>query len=167
MSDPDRAQPQLRRLVIFTADLAGFTRFVARTEAEELARILDGWYHVVQTAIEGQGGRVVKFMGDGVLAVFPESEAVAAVECALELRGRTDAPGGLRLGVSLHLAVVAEAALGPARSYDVVGMGVNHAFLLGRGPGLRISEPVYRKLPSERRSSWQKQHPPAIYTHEG
>lgn len=41
--------------------------------------------------------------------------------------------------------------------------GVNQTFLLGRGPGIRISEPLYRALPSAVRSPWVKHKPPAVY----
>jgi hypothetical protein len=35
---------------------------------------------------------------------------------------------------------------------------------MGGGTGVRISEPVYRRLPDDRRGRWQKQKPPATYT---
>jgi hypothetical protein len=58
---------------------------------------------------------------------------------------------------------VIEFGSGPTRAYDVIGRGVNQTFLLGRGTGIRISEPVYRSLPSAARSPWTKHKPPAIY----
>jgi hypothetical protein len=71
----------------------------------------------------------------------------------------------LALGANVHLASVIEGELGTgsSRRRDVVGRGVNHAFVLGRGPGIRISEPVYRSLPSGARSAWIKHKPPAVY----
>ena len=62
---------------------------------------------------------------------------------------------------------MAEAELGLDGTYDVVGMGVIHAFRMGGGAGTRISEPVYRRLPSDRRTPWRKHQPPATYTWEG
>jgi hypothetical protein len=35
---------------------------------------------------------------------------------------------------------------------------------MGGGPGTRISEPVFRQLPSEAREAWNKHRPPATYT---
>ncbi|MBI3183051.1 MAG: hypothetical protein HYZ28_13015 [Myxococcales bacterium] len=72
----------------------------------------------------------------------------------------------VELGANLHLAVVAEGEFGPDddRRYDVLGSGVNHLFLMGGGAGIRISEPVYRQLPNERRKGWRKNRPPATYT---
>ena len=44
-----------------------------------------------------------------------------------------------------------------------MGRDVNQTFLLGRGAGIRISEPVYRALPNSARSPWSKHKPSAIY----
>ena len=118
-----------------------------------------------------RGRRVVKFMGDGVLAVFPEEAALAAVDAATALRTalvelRSDAQWRVDLGASVHLAIVAEGDVGPddVRRYDVFGSGVNHLFLMGGGAGVRISEPVYRQLPNEVRDAWNRHRPPATYT---
>jgi hypothetical protein len=69
------------------------------------------------------------------------------------------------LGANLHIGAVIEGEFGgPSRhGRDVIGRGVNQTFLLGRGAGIRISEPVYRALPSGARSPWRKHKPPAIY----
>jgi hypothetical protein len=68
-------------------------------------------------------------------------------------------------GANVHLATVAEGELGADgdRRYDVVGVGVNHVFTMGGGPGLRLSEPVYRRLPNAQRSGFRKHRPPATY----
>ena len=163
MQNDDGAQPRLRKLVVIAADLAGFTRYVGRTDALAVADWLDRHYRAVDDAVGRHGGRVVKYIGDGVLAVFPEEECVRAVACARELLGLENLSEGLRMGANVHLAEVAEAELGPQRRYDVVGMGVNATFLLGRGPGLRISEPVYRRLENADRGGWRKQRPPTVY----
>jgi adenylate cyclase len=158
------------RLVLLAADLAGFTRAVAALDALSLARFLDTYYERAGEHVARHGGRVVKFMGDACFAVFPEEHAAAAVACAEEMAGDREPVPGARLaitpGVNVHLAVVAEGELGAGadRRYDVVGAGVNHLFRMGSGPGLRISEPVYRRLPNERRSAWRRQKPPATYT---
>ena len=54
-------------------------------------------------------------------------------------------------------------AAGKRVGLDVIGRAVNRCFLLGRGRGIRISEPVYRKLPSGDRSPWDKHRPPTVY----
>ncbi len=159
------------KLVLLTADLTGFARAVASLDALTIATMLDDWYRRAATVIKQRGGRVVKFMGDACLATFPEDTCLGAVDAAGELASTVAALNqtrGLKLdvGVNVHLAIVAEGELGPEDDarYDVLGSGVNHVFMMGRGPGVRISEPVYRQLPDARRGEWDKHKPPAVYT---
>jgi len=159
-----------RKLVLLSADLAGYARWSGNLDAITVATFLNAWYQLCARIIRAKGGRVVKYMGDGCFAVFPEDAAVAAVEAAAALRaelGVLRPPKGPNVDLSskVHLAVVAEGEYGPADDarYDVIGSGVNHLFLMGGAPGVRISEPVYRKLPNGMRSRWEKRQSPATY----
>jgi adenylate cyclase len=159
------------KLVLVSADLAGYTRAAATLDAMSVARFLDAWYRSCAAIVRERGGRVVKFIGDGVLAVFPDERAVDAVDACEQMiaavRAMRDAHAmRVELGANVHTAVVAEGEYGPDddRRYDVLGSGVNHLFLMGGAAGIRISEPVYRSLPNERRGPWSKYRPPATYT---
>ncbi len=162
---------QENKLVLFVADLAGYTRATAALEARAVAAFLDEWYAQCAAVVRTRGGRLVKYMGDACFATFPEDRCADAVDAAMELAA-TIAPLRSRhciaveMGANVHMAVVAEGDFGPAddRRYDVLGSGVNHLFLMGGGAGIRISEPVYRQLPNERRGGWRKNRPPATYT---
>ena len=59
----------------------------------------------------------------------------------------------LDLGANVHMATIIEGEYGAGRSaaFDVIGAGVIHAFRMGAGPGIRISEPVFRRLPNDQR----------------
>jgi adenylate cyclase len=157
--------------VLFAADLAGYARATANLDALAAAAFLDDWYHVCAVAVRDRGGRIVKYMGDGCLAIFDEDAGVNAIDAATQLQSEIDDlkaknPLKVEVGANVHLATVAEGDFGPDddRRLDVVGSGVNHLFLMGGGPGIRISEPVYRKLPNDRRAEWSKHRPPATYT---
>jgi class 3 adenylate cyclase len=161
-----------RKLALLTVDLTGYTRAAAGARAVDVATFLDGYYRLCAMAVKQHGGRVVKFMGDACFAVFPEELAVAAVECALDLQREAPSRSAVlygertpAVGANVHLAIVAEGMLGADddKRYDVFGEGVNHLFRMGGGAGIRISEPVYRSLPNERRGPWQKTKPPATY----
>lgn len=154
------------KLVLFTADLAGYARATADMEALEVAAFLDGWYRALDAIIGAHGGRVVKYMGDGCLATFPAEQCVAAVDAAIEIRRldhRTTAGLPVDVGVKIHLGIVAEGEVGTDRRYDIFGSAVNHLFRMGGAGSLLISEPVYLQLPDERRGPWQH-HPPATYS---
>jgi adenylate cyclase len=152
------------KLVLVSVDLAGYARATASLDALTIAQFLDAWYGACAAALKPRGGRIIKFMGDGCLAVFPGDRAVDAIDAVEELaRGSHTLP--VKLGANVHLAIVAEGDVGPDgdRRYDVLGSGVNHLFLMGGAAGFRISEPVFRQLPNDRRAEWSKQRPPATY----
>ena len=137
-----------------------------------LASLVETFYRAGEEVISSQEGRVVKFIGDGCLAVFEPDDAVRAVDAVEQLRSRVRSIGAdhgveLDLGANVHLSTVAEGDFGLHGTYELVGMGVVHTFRMGSGAGTRISEPVYRKLPSDRRAPWRKRQPPATYTREG
>jgi adenylate cyclase len=148
----------LETLVLFAADLAGYTRTVATRDAIAVAELLDRYYAEVARIVQAHGGRMVKVMGDGCFAVFPAARCVDAVDAGHALLSLDLGEPTLRMGIAIHLAEVASGELGPpgARRFDVVGAGVNHLFRMGGGAGLRISEPVYRMLPDERRAAWRE-----------
>jgi class 3 adenylate cyclase len=161
---------QQQKLVMMSVELAGYTKAFQTKGDEDAARFADEYYRLCDLVLAKKRGDIVKFMGDGCLATFPADASVDAVGAALELqRGLDDVAERhqLRLlfGANIHLAVVVEGSFGAGQSRrrDIIGRGVNQTFLLGRGPGIRISEPVYRQLPNEARAPWNKHKPPAIY----
>ena len=69
---------------IWLSDLRGFTALSDRLPAETVVDILNRYFDCQVSAIRTHGGEVLKFMGDGLLAVFPIEEYVG------------DSPAGLR-----------------------------------------------------------------------
>ena len=158
-------------LVMVLVDLARFTQVISELNLRETTAVLDGFYRAAEDVVVGAAGRVVKFVGDGCLAAFAPEEALSALEAIDTLRERVrdlGAKHGLTMdvGANVHLATVAEVRLGSGAVAELVGPGVVHTYRMGGGPGVRISEPVYRKLPSQRRSAWRRRQPPATYTRD-
>jgi adenylate cyclase len=171
ITDTPRPLFEERRRVLLLADLAGFTRSVASLGSLQIAELVDHFYRIADDVVGAHGGRIVKFVGDGCLAIFDEAHAVDAVTCAHALRERIRTLGpehgvDLDLGANVHMSTVVEGQFGggPTAALDVVGAGVIHTFRMGAGPGIRISEPVYRKQPNDTRARWRKHQPPATYT---
>ena len=150
-------------LVLFTADLAGYARATAQMASLEVAACLESWYRSIDAAIGAHGGRVVKYMGDGCLATFPPEACPAAVETASELVAHCAAGLDVRVGVRIHLGIVAEGEVGADRRYDIFGSAVNDLLRMGGAGSVLISEPVYRRLPDEDRARWQLHPTPATY----
>jgi TolB-like protein/cytochrome c-type biogenesis protein CcmH/NrfG len=142
-----------RRLAaILAADVVGYSRLMGEDETGTLERLKSLRKELVQPKITERKGRIVKLVGDGLLAEFPS--VVEAVQCAVDIQksmsGReTDLPGEqrirLRIGVNLGDIIV--------EGSDIYGDGVNVAArleALADPGGICISgtafETVYGKL---------------------
>lgn len=74
----------VENVTIMFADLRGFTA-LSEANGDTIFDILLNYTKVVNPIVSGHGGFVDKWVGDGVLAVFPSADA--AVYCAIELQG--------------------------------------------------------------------------------
>jgi class 3 adenylate cyclase/CheY-like chemotaxis protein len=90
---------------LFT-DIVGSTELLARLEQRKGERLLSGHFRVLRDQIERRGGRVVKTLGDGLMAAF--ITARDAIECAVaiqrasacQINGTAHGPLSIRVGVS-------------------------------------------------------------------
>ena len=79
-----RGRTETIRAVIWYSDLQGFTRLTDTLPSAEILALLNEYAEPLVEAITGEGGEVLKFMGDGVLAIFGGREPPDA--CAAALR---------------------------------------------------------------------------------
>lgn len=108
-----------RRLAaILAADVVGSTRLIEQDEAGTLAALRGRRTGILEPLVAAHYGRIVKVMGDGMLAEF--ASAVNAVDCAVELQERMSAANQefapdrqivLRIGVNLGDVVVEDGDL--------------------------------------------------------
>ena len=130
------------RAVVWFSDLTGFTRISDATDAEAVLALLNTYAEAQVEAIEALGGHVLKFIGDGILAFFPDDDPALAcrraLDAAIATRNRIDAlneeraAAGLpitRPHVALHVGELLYGNLGSARRLDftVLGAAVNEA----------------------------------------
>lgn len=71
--------------VICYFDLQGFTGMSQKIEGEALLAMLNDYFGLVVAQIEKNGGNVLKFMGDGLLAIFDREKLSDAAERALKM----------------------------------------------------------------------------------
>lgn len=83
-----RGQAERIRAVIWSSDLTGFTKISEEIGTEELLALLNAYTGELIGAIASHGGEVLKFMGDGLLAIFPDGAAEAALEAARDSEAR-------------------------------------------------------------------------------
>jgi adenylate cyclase len=116
-----------RRLAaILAADVVGYSRLIEQDEAGTLSALKQRFREILQPLVVKHHGRIVKIMGDGVLAEF--ASAVHAVDCAIQLQIQMTAANAqvpddrgivLRVGVNLGDVAVDDG--------DLFGDGVNVA----------------------------------------
>jgi adenylate cyclase len=139
----DFAQGSERELAILFADIRGFTALAEGRLPYDVVFVLNRYFAAMGRAVEAAGGRVDKFIGDGVMALFgietdPRAacrEALAAArlmserleELNLSLRGEIDQP--LRIGIGIHIGptIVGEMGYGSATAITAIGDAVNTA----------------------------------------
>ena len=139
----DFAQGSEREIAILFADIRGFTALSEGRLPYDVVFILNRYFAAVGRAVESAGGRVDKFLGDGVMALFGiESgaqqgcrEALTAARLMSErmgelnasLRGEIERP--LRIGIGIHAGpiIIGEMGYGGATAMTAIGDAVNTA----------------------------------------
>jgi adenylate cyclase len=132
-----------REVAVLFADLRAFTRLSEGRLPYDVVFVLNQYFRATGEAIEAQGGRVDKFIGDGIMALFgvdrdPQAacrQALAAARAmafALEQLNQElahDLPEPLRIGIGLHVgpAILGDMGYGRASSLTAVGDTVNVA----------------------------------------
>jgi class 3 adenylate cyclase len=120
------------------ADLRGFTALSETSPPSAVISALDAWFDRIAGSVHAFGGEVLKFMGDGALAIFPVAglspggacdaalKAVAAARAGMarldEARGR-EGLAPLPFGVALHLGQVLWGNIGAADRLDFTAIG--------------------------------------------
>src|SRR6185312_14721747 len=128
-----RGDVETLRAVIWFSDLRGFTEMSARRTPTEIVSVLNELFDCQVPAIERHGGKVLKFIGDGLLAIFPvqddvtsrcEAALAAATEAFAALDARnTRASEPIRFGLALHVGEVAYGNIGGASRLDFTAIG--------------------------------------------
>ncbi len=154
------------RAVIWVSDMRGFSERADRLLPGETTAMLNLYFEALAGAVTAEGGDVLKFIGDGLLAVFPtgSGEAEAAVRALRAARaglarlarlneappeGLAAAALPLETGIALHLGEVFFGNVGaPDRlDFTVIGAAVNEAARVealtkALGRPILLTEPV-------------------------
>jgi adenylate cyclase len=139
----DLAEGSEREIAVLFADIRGFTALAEGMLPYDIVFLLNRYFAAMGQAVETVGGRVDKFIGDGVMALFGvEGDVAAACRDALGaarlmsqrltevnrvLQGELAAP--LRIGIGIHAgpAIVGEMGFSGAASITAIGDAVNTA----------------------------------------
>jgi adenylate cyclase len=82
-----RGQIETITAAICMADLRGFTRLADSAALEKVIAALDDWFECLALAVDAHDGEILKFMGDGLLAIYAADGSPEERQC----RGPTPA----------------------------------------------------------------------------
>jgi adenylate cyclase len=126
------------RAALLCADLRGFTALSEAAPPAAVIAALDAWFDRIALSVHAFGGEVLKFIGDGVLAIFPVTGDSPGAACDAALRAVSAARAGmvhldaarrqqgqppLRFGVAVHLGEILWGNIGAADRLDFTAIG--------------------------------------------
>ena len=132
-----------RQIAVLFADLRGFTQLSEHKLPYDVVFLLNRYFREMGLAIEGAGGYLDKFIGDGIMALFgiadpqgnPSRDALDAARAMghnlnrLNRSLKNDLDQPLRIGIGIHFgpAIVGEMGFARATSITAIGDTVNTA----------------------------------------
>jgi class 3 adenylate cyclase len=166
LADPDKAAlgGDVRPVTAFFADLRGFTAFSEKATPEQIVVMLNRYFELATAAILAEGGTVVQFVGDALMALFnapaqqPDhplraARAALAMQAAVEpVAAATPGWPRFRVGINTGPALVGNIGSAALRNFNAMGDAVNVAARLETEakPGqVVIGESTRARLPSE------------------
>lgn len=140
-------EPTECKVIVATADIAGFAKVCRNRPEQEVFKMLDEFYKLVGHVVHEAEGKPVKFMGDCALMIFPADKASEAIVALRDLQTKvqgiwSDFHATCRVRIDAHVGSVACGPLGTAgdKRFDVIGNTVNELFLMPHPEDFNLSE---------------------------
>jgi adenylate cyclase len=154
----ERGSVESIRAVLWYADIRTFTAIADTTPGPVVIELLDEVFETLTASLRPRGGQVLKFLGDGMLAIFPCEDATRdeicrrALDAAAEAMSAVDRLNAARcsagkpvvaVDLALHLGEVLYGNVGAVDRLDftVIGPAVNEAARIEA-----LCEPLGRKV---------------------
>jgi adenylate cyclase len=129
------------RAAIMICDLRDFTRISDSWPRDDVIDLLNGYFEAMSEPIARHGGEILKFIGDGLLAIFPLSQPLACTNLlhavaearqamvALNEKNSETGRAPLNYGIGVHVGDVMYGNIGSRTRLDftVIGPAVNMA----------------------------------------
>ncbi len=157
------ANPKLKLVTVLFTDVTGSTQISQQLDPEDMLEVMDGAMKRLGAIVEQHGGRVIKYMGDGFMALFGDSvtredDAIQAVRAGLEILREALSYGlnikqtwglsgfNVRVGINTGQVILGG---GVEADNSAMGMTINLAQRMESSApigGLRISRATYRHV---------------------
>lgn len=181
LANPEMLKPggEEREVTVLFSDIRGYSTIAEKLQPAQVVDLLNRYLEAMNARIDANGGCVIEFLGDAILAVFGAPMPLAghpdrAVRCALEMRAELERLNAeweqsglahlwkdhgldrLAVRVGVHTGRVVAGNLGSAHrmKYAVIGDAVNVAARLEAlnktlDTDLLMSEAVFCELPDD------------------
>jgi adenylate cyclase len=154
----ERGSVESVRAVLWYADIRGFTAIADTTPGLIVIELLDAIFETLTASLRPRGGQVLKFLGDGMLAIFPFVDTTRDEICGQAIDAAAEAMNGLdrlnagrrdagkpiaAVDLALHLGEVLYGNVGAVDRLDftVIGPAVNETARIEA-----LCEPLDRKV---------------------
>ena len=151
-----------QELVILFCDLHEFSKIMRMLSSRSID-LIQSYYDTMGTEIVTGGGRIIKYLGDSILAVFPKDSEPAAVETALRMRPAyarllqeysVSLPSEIEIGIGAGTVAAGVFGHESLLTYDVFGETVNEVTMIMHHLGIavtgRVREKVSSRFPTRR-----------------
>jgi adenylate cyclase len=91
----ERGSVEAIRAVLWYADIRSFTGIADAAPGPEIIELLDEVFETMAASLRPHGAQILKFLGDGLLAIFRFDEATRAAVCRCAIEAAAEAMGAL------------------------------------------------------------------------
>jgi len=137
---------------LVVADIVDFTALSRSLVSERLAALVGGWFATCRSIIEERDGTVNKYLGDGILAYWHESDATPeSIAATIDALKKAQALAEPRFRFIVHFGPVAIGGVASLGEESLMGTEVNFAFRLEKlaaslGEACGLSDSASSKL---------------------
>ncbi len=164
------AVPSEQELVVGLYDLTKYTVYCERCTSAQALDLVTRYHALAGRIIHGNGGLLIKAIGDAGLFAYPGAQADDAIAAVQQLRSEGDAwltgegfPGYAR--TVMHVGPLSVGLIGgPGREQlDIIGRTVNIVGAMRTSGAFAITPELFRRLSPESRQLFKKHTPPVSY----
>ena len=137
LSDPELVQPRKSEITVLFSDVRGFTTISEKLDAQELARLLNGYLTEMTRIIFRHQGTLDKYIGDAVMAIWgaPFTEPKHGERCceaALSMLSRlselqqgwlSEGLPAMEIGIGINTGIASVGNMGSSLRYGYTAMG--------------------------------------------
>ena len=136
---------------LLVADIKNFTPLSRELLSEKLALLVSSWLASCKDVIEKHGGTVNKYLGDGILAYWPDEEGTTKNIVPVIAALKEAQSNGPEFRFIIHFGSVAIGGVSAVREETLMGSEVNLVFRLEKllaslGEACGISDAAQAKL---------------------